>query len=96
MDATLAGAIVSSLSAVLALAGVIYTQRTARQSKREDTALGAWEELLTPIKAELSECRAELRRHRIWRQQAVLLIRRLLATHPNPPEVPAFFEIEEE
>lgn len=89
------GAIVSVVTSLAALGGVIYTQRSAARTKREETAVAAWEALLQPIRDRLAEVEAELRRQRIWRREAVSLLRRAIATHPNFPDIPEGFEIEE-
>lgn len=48
------------------------------------------------LKTEVVDLRQQVREGRAWRVQAVGYIRRLVATHPNPPEPPDGFDLDDE
>lgn len=46
------------------------------------------------LETEVVDLRQQVREGRAWRVQAVGYIRRLVATHPNPPEPPDGFDLD--
>lgn len=93
--ADVAGPLASVVGSALVCYGVVFTQRSGERVQRDDSALAAWKDLLSPLQARVGELETEAAASRTWRRLAVAYIRTLVHTHPDPPQPPAGFEVEE-